>query len=274
MSIIAISGKLNSGKDTIATIIQYLTTKKEDISYSGSYNSYIMDLGMGGSVTSDWQIKRFADKVKDIVCLLINCTREQLEDREFKEASLGEKWRVDYSGDYDLIERKDFDENSFSEILTPRRLLQLVGTDCGRQIIHPNLWVNSLFSEYKPFDKGKAHDRKDFSELYTHIECKHCRKSYSGWKRQYLCKECIEDNLIQFYPNWIIPDMRFPNEVKAIKEKGGLIIRVERYSKTQSTHLSETSLDSFKFENSIINNGSIEDLILKVKLILSSNKII
>ena len=32
--------------------------------------------------------------------------------------------------------------------LTPRKLLQLLGTDCGRDIIHPNIWVNALFADY------------------------------------------------------------------------------------------------------------------------------
>ena len=41
---------------------------------------------------SNYQIKKFADKLKDIACLLIGCTREQLEDREFKEKELGEEW--------------------------------------------------------------------------------------------------------------------------------------------------------------------------------------
>ena len=30
------------------------------------------------------------------------------------------------------------------------------------------------------------------------------------------------------YPNWIITDVRFPNEADAIKGRGGIIIRVNR----------------------------------------------
>ena len=36
------------------------------------------------SEVTNSEIKKFADKLKDIVCLLIGCTREQLEDQEFK----------------------------------------------------------------------------------------------------------------------------------------------------------------------------------------------
>ena len=88
--IIGLSGKKQSGKDTIAKIIQYLTTNKKDISYTGSYNSYIIDLGMGGSIKSDWQTKQFASKLKEIVCLLIGCTIEQLEDESIKSMTLEE----------------------------------------------------------------------------------------------------------------------------------------------------------------------------------------
>jgi hypothetical protein len=34
--------------------------------------------------------------------------------------------------------------------MTPRLLLQLIGTECGRDIIHPNIWVNSTFADWKP----------------------------------------------------------------------------------------------------------------------------
>ena len=40
----------------------------------------------------NWKIVKFADKLKDIVCLLIGCERKKLENREFKEKELGEDW--------------------------------------------------------------------------------------------------------------------------------------------------------------------------------------
>ena len=83
MGIIGVSGRIQSGKDTVGKIIQYLTNKS---------NAYRFDLKVDYSYKSDWQIKKFADKLKDIVCILLNCTREQLEDREFKEKELGEEW--------------------------------------------------------------------------------------------------------------------------------------------------------------------------------------
>ena len=38
----------------------------------------------------NWKIVKFADKLKDIVCLLIGSTRKQLECRDIKSLSLQE----------------------------------------------------------------------------------------------------------------------------------------------------------------------------------------
>ena len=63
--LIAISGRKQSGKNTVAKIINQLTNNK-------------------------YEEKCFADKLKDIICILINCTREQLEDESFKNTELGQ----------------------------------------------------------------------------------------------------------------------------------------------------------------------------------------
>ena len=67
MSIISISGKKQNGKNTIAKIINQLANNK-------------------------YEEKCFADKLKDIICLLIGCYRDQLEDESFKSKELGEEW--------------------------------------------------------------------------------------------------------------------------------------------------------------------------------------
>jgi hypothetical protein len=343
MSIIAIAGRAGSGKDTVGKIIQCLYYLHKNnikvLTVLELLNDKNLDLNLSG-----WQVKKFADKLKDIVCILIGCTREQLEDPVFKETELGEEWRRYYFAVSDVRSEKapikiskyyssekeawESDNNLIlygsgeskeihpliSEVLTPRLILQNLGTEGGRDAIHPSIWVNSLMSEYVAHPKGTAHDLKDWSELYTHKECKNCKKQYNGWKRQYLCKECIEDDSIQFYPNWLITDMRFPNEYDAVKSRGGIAIRVVRefyefsnndhewgdkecrqgkllkvnadyYSKEESNkvwrdflkenaHKSETALDDHQFDYEIINDSSIEDLIEKVKQILITEKII
>ena len=78
----------------------------------------------------------------------------------------------------------------------------------------------------------------------------------------------------------IITDTRFPNEAQAIKDKGGIIIRVERpnllnnQNNINLEHISETALDAYEFSHSIENNGTIEELIKQVKKILIKEKIL
>lgn len=79
---------------------------------------------------------------------------------------------------------------------------------------------------------------------------------------------------------WVITDVRFPNEFKAIKEKGGIVIRVNRPGHGNSmkeladAHPSETALDGHEFDYVIENNGNLEQLITKVKEILVTENII
>ena len=220
-----------------------------------------------GKNQSNFEIKKFADKLKDIVCLLIGCTREQLEDREFKEKELGEEWncyifnngkKEELTLNYIIAKTLSADNRIISRILTPRLLLQLLGTECIRDKVHPNAWVNALFADYK----YEIHR----SEVPTRA---------AGFIDQHV------------YPNWIITDMRFPNELEAIKSRGGITIRVNRpyttvvggngipatFSQNQF-HPSETSLDSATFDFVISNDKDIEHLINEVRKILEKLNII
>lgn len=215
--IISISGYAGSGKDLVGNIIRYLGTNKSDISYSGSYNSWVMDEGMGGNHYSRWTIKKWATKVKEIASLLTGIPIEKFEEQEFKKVELGTEWWT-----------KDWNQN-LNEIpgvgkiykdipMTVREFLQRLGTDAIRDKLHENTWINALIHEYKPP-----------------------------------------------YPDWVITDTRFPNELEAVKDKG-VSIWVERPGvKPINNHPSETSLDGYKFDYTIKNEGSIEELIEKVK---------
>lgn len=77
--------------------------------------------------------------------------------------------------------------------------------------------------------------------------------------------------------NWLISDVRFPNELEAIKDKGGITIRVSRNNKAYfniTQHESETALDTDYFNYTIENNKTVDDLVNKVKEILIKEKII
>lgn len=67
---------------------------------------------------------------------------------------------------------------------------------------------------------------------------------------------------------WIIPDTRFPNEFAAIRNRGGIIVRVERHTEKRDLHPSETSLDGFDFDYTIQNNKGITELTDKVTVML------
>ena len=262
INLIGISSKKGVGKDLVADIINYICYKRDIeagkemclMSFrelqpalnKSSFNSY-----------NTFKNVKFADKLKDIVCLLTGCTRIQLEDREFKEKELGEEWdkfgiRFTHPDGYKNPElyggfatREEaiiFEKNERRSLqwtndlktsierfsLTPRLLLQLLGTECGRQIIHPNIWVNSTFIDYKE-------------------DCK-----------------------------WIISDVRFPNEAEAIKSKGGILIRINRLGfEDTGNHESEIALDNYyKFDYIVDNNSTIDDLIKKIREILITEKII
>lgn len=276
--IIGISGKLQSGKNLLGAIIQFLTENKEEIKFLKENNNTdfdIIQMYYKRQINStNYQIKTFADKLKDIICLLIGCTREQLEDIEFKEKELGEEWWYCKKWNtglekYSLIPLNEAEDGLEIVKLTPRKLLQLIGTECGRNIIHPNIWVNALFSDYTYICKSQF-----------------CLAS---------CKEpCDEDS--KPYDNWVITDVRFENEAQAIKDRGGIVIRVNRDSDLRLPHLyeeftnqgeilhwdefykehpSETALDNYKDWDYVIdNNDSLESLIEKVKVILKDLKLI
>jgi hypothetical protein len=79
----------------------------------------------------------------------------------------------------------------------------------------------------------------------------------------------------QYNPsNWIITDMRFPNEMEAVVARGGITIRVVRPGTSVGTHPSETALDDAHFDHVISNDGTIEDLIERVRQILTIEGII
>lgn len=271
--IIGLSAKKQSGKDTVCKIIQYLVTcdkyqNKTDTNWTvEQFKEGILDshLGMSG-----WQKKMFAEKLKQIVCLLLGCTMEQLEDNEFKEKELGEEWdkweviRVnmvipftyEYFSNKEEAEKRVYELGIFGRIgkirLTPRLMLQLLGTECGRNIIHPNIWINALMVDYKPSPYLYEQKIKGFStDIHDKIK--------SG-----------ED-----YPNWIVTDVRFPNEVKAIEDRGGIVVRIIRKDNPNNidSHYSEISLDLHKFEYVIDNSGTIEELIDQVAKLLCKLKI-
>lgn len=294
--LIGISGKIGSGKDTIGNIIQYLEVKKRfnlDYSFEDfiAYNETI------------WEIKKMADKLKDIVCLLIGCTRQQLESNDFKNSLLPDAWQI-----FDLYtwgrktgavfyneeELKDKIVNPTSQHCysyvksqrTVRWMLQYIGTELFRDKLHENVHINALFTDYN-------------IEHYLYGDTVYTLQDDGSYKPNDLNHSGMsEQDMINLKAhkveacNWIITDVRFPNEVKAVKSRKGILIRVNRSSHIIKKdiytfkdgeskiiaipeHPSETGLDNYDgFDYVIDNNGTIEELVEKVRMILTIEKII
>jgi hypothetical protein len=74
---------------------------------------------------------------------------------------------------------------------------------------------------------------------------------------------------------WIITDTRFPNEAQAIKNAGGIVIRVDRPGvKAINDHPSETGLDNWNFDYKIMNGSDIVALTFTVYNILKKESLI
>lgn len=86
----------------------------------------------------------------------------------------------------------------------------------------------------------------------------------NGWVLA-LFSEYNPDN---YEENWIVTDVRFPNEAQAILDRGGILVKLEgdpakirANSSRDMNHPSETSLDDWKKWNYVYtNDGSLEDL--------------
>jgi hypothetical protein len=69
----------------------------------------------------------------------------------------------------------------------------------------------------------------------------------------------------------VISDVRFIHEVKAIKERGGILIKIVResiFDKDIDNHISEQGVDDLEYDYLIINDGSIKDLYDKIEIIM------
>jgi hypothetical protein len=75
----------------------------------------------------------------------------------------------------------------------------------------------------------------------------------------------------QYNPsNWIVTDVRFPNEAEAIKDRGGVIIRIDRPGvEPVNAHPSEIALDNWDFDYKIANVSDLVSLKQTVEVLLN-----
>lgn len=209
------------------------------------------DIFLDSNKWSEWEVKKFAGKLKQIASILTGVPIEKWEDQSFKKQEMPRVWEVTKQ----VMEADENNQDGYStDLMTYREFLQKLGTEAMRNGLHENTWVNALFADYKAkwVPTGNSVAEEDVS----------------------LEKE---------YPNWIITDMRFPNEYDAVIGKQGICIRVEKpcqycnglgYHKIscvklyQTQHASETALDNHVFDYVINNTGTIDDLVKEVRKML------
>ena len=194
--IIGISGKAQSGKDTVCKMIAYTIwyyNYSQRLSPFGieHYNEQVLQYyNLINRI--DWYQTSFADKLKQCLSIILRTSRATFEDNEFK------KCNIAWLG------------------MSVRELLQKFGTAIRNEVCD-DFWVKACLKDY---------DKND---------------------------------------NWIISDVRFKSEAKGIKDLEGIIIRVNREGAGAGNHISEIDLDDYSFDYVINNDGSIEDLLFKVK---------
>jgi hypothetical protein len=179
----------------------------------------------------------FANSLKDAVAQVFGWDRTMLEGR----TTQARAWREQV--DTWWAERLNMPE------LTPRWILQYWGTEVCRKAFHDDIWIASL--------ENKLRNSKD---------------------------------------NIVISDCRFPNEIKSIHNAGGIVIRVKRgaepewyndaadmnagdrcsnymMAKTRiqklGIHASETAWVGTKFDVTLSNDGSIDDLYAQVQALIN-----
>jgi len=248
INIIGISGRMGSGKDTIARMIKFATCPRGVLTPTEIIRIVREEgLQLIESLQSPWKIKKFATKLKQVASILTGIPEDKFEDQEFKKQKLPEEWLNDFFYNVDMATIPDgmsLDESlklirdkkekakgiiatkvmkSSGNLTDYRSFLQVLGTDALRFRLHSDVWVNALWANYVEY-----HPVDDRSKLK--------------------------------FPKWIISDVRFKNEAKSIKDRGGIVIRLTRNSKVMSDHISETELDNYEFDYMIDNESkSLEE---------------
>ena len=248
-AIIGIAGTKGSGKDTVASMINYITTVGVN---KADYRDYIMN-NLSIKERYKHRIIHFADSVKKVLSEIYNIDLEYFYDEEYKDNKLycfNERRFLnerDVTSKYRIIHVDNLLFNSLGEVISKtiptvkciiklRTLMQYFATDICRKYLGDNIWVDS-----------------------TIIKAKYIVDT---------------DNIC------IIPDVRFKNEANAINcSSTGVIVRIVRdtVEDDNSKHISE-QID-FVTDYYINNNGSKMQLFYKVlnviqDIIYKQNKLI
>ena len=124
-------------------------------------------------------VYHFADPIKAALNAMFGWGPAYWQNREWKEAEI--PWLTERYGTMDV---------------TPRTLAQTLGTEWGRDMIHPELWLRIAREKYRKMSGQAVVNTKTNGEIAA--------------------------------MGMIIPDVRFENEAKWIKAEGGILLKVHR----------------------------------------------
>jgi hypothetical protein len=197
-------------------------------------------IGAGKGTVADLLVERhgffkesYANSVKDACASIFGWNRAMLEG----DTPESRAWR----------EQKDeWWSEKLGKEFSPRLALQLMGTEAGRDVFHPDLWVHTVM--------------------------RRCERA--PWN------------------NYVIADVRFPNEINAIVNSGGKVIRVRRgedpewyalarecntYNKQEimrnaypEVHYSEWAWIGAHYDIVMDNNCSLDELTVRVDKLVDS----
>lgn len=238
--IIGIAGAKNSGKDTIASMINYIFAIGVT---RATYGDYLIKKVKIDNTNAD-RVAHFADNMKDAMSIIFGIPRCTFNDRQKKDNAYWDYFNktfvsfVDVIRDNDALVIHNTDElyytNPLSEIIKSaikehkhlyikvRTLMQYFGTDICRYFLDEDIWVRSAMVKIANVAAARR-----------------------------LC---------------IIPDVRFANEAEAIRFVDsplyGGVIKVNRDNDDSSKHSSE--IIDFTVDFEIDNDGTLMQLFYKV----------
>lgn len=139
---------------------------------------------------------------------------------------------------------------SDAALKTPRELLQHLGTEFGRERVHPDLWVRATARRIER-DRHRIEaleaGRKGSVMLHNNM--------YPGEPLTYTPRPFMA----------VITDVRFENEAQFIRETGGTILHIERTQREQvPEHASEKPIIRQPSDLIIDNSGDLSETFTQI----------